>query len=76
MHHLEGAIDAIFQVALAAYKANRSIDGHRVAIKPYHQRRDIDVYAAFVDEWNRQSGGRWARAFCSAADDLAEALAN
>jgi hypothetical protein len=76
MHPLEGAVDAIFQVALAAYRANRSIDGHRVAIKPYHQRRDIDVYAAFVDEWNRQSGGRWARAFGSAADDFAEALAS
>jgi hypothetical protein len=55
---LEHCCDALFSVALASYRANQSVDGHRVAIKPYHQRKDLDVYANLIEEWNGNLAGR------------------
>ena len=71
---LEHALDALFGVALAAHRVNQTIDGHRVAIRPYHQRKDVDVYANFVREWNGNPTGRWQLLFERRAAEFEESL--
>jgi hypothetical protein len=54
---LTSAVDALFRIALAAYRKNRSLDGQRVSIRPYHQRQDVGVLANLGKELKAKS--RW-----------------
>lgn len=70
MDPLDRALNALFDGVLQSYRKNRVQDGHRYAVKPYFQSREVDAYRNFLRLWEAQPHGRYRLRFERAVTDL------